>query len=201
MLARRNCIAAMGDDEEKPVKRERGERGGKNRASKKAWQARHPGFVAPHMPLIPALIPPPPKAATQVPRHVPPPGVTLGTSAKGVALVPSKAAPVLVAAALVLPKATPVVVAADLVPPKAAPVVVAAALVLPKATPGLLAAALAHPKATPGVVHLKNDLFSCCLCAVPLCYVQARVDVLICVCVFCSSGGLVVLVVCLRAFC
>ena len=182
MLARRNCIAAMGDDEEKPVKRERGERGGKNRASKKAWQARHLGFVAPHMPLIPAHIPPPPKAATQVPRHVPPPGVTLGTSAKG-------ATPAVVATDLVLPKATPAVVAADLVPPKAAPVVVAAALVLPKATPGLLAAALAHPKATPGVVHLKNDLFSCCLCAVPSCYVQARVDVLICVCVFCLSGG------------
>ena len=40
MLARRNCIAAMGDDEERPVKRERGERGGKNRASKKAWEVK-----------------------------------------------------------------------------------------------------------------------------------------------------------------
>ena len=127
MLARHG-VAPMGDDDDKPVKK-RGERGGKNRPSKKAWQARHLGFVAPPRPLIPALVLPPPKAATA------------GTSAKS-------GAPVVVAAA-------PVVVAAAVVLPKAAPVVVAAALVLPKATPSLLAAALVSPEAITGVVYLK----------------------------------------------
>ena len=199
----------MGDDDDKPVKRERGERGGKNRPSKKAWQARNRFVPAPRS-LIPALVPPPHKAATQVPRPIipalvlpPPKAATAGCTAKSGAPVVVAAASVVVAAAVVLPKAAPVVVL-----PKAAPVVVAAALVLPKATPSLLAAALVSPEATTGVLHLKhyNDLFSCCLCAVPSCYVQARADV----CVFClrllfawwcERPPLIVLVVCLRAFC